>query len=421
MIKNTNRMMRQYALVFTALIASACMGQWQHVGLPGKASTLGGVQTIDRVVYFHAKENAGAVYMSRDRGFSWGLVHYAPEGDSWKYAEQDGTTLVNFTIGEGQPRTLTYQPPTSPDWEVMQETVRDFMAIDPNILVAVVENQGQSAVRVSNLDGSNATIVFQPVAHMQVRLVGQDGQGRILVQTYTDDVDLAGQAGLYRSADNGFSWQHISDIREDLTGASSNADHSIFASNGLRFFRSFDDGANWEMEPVSFPYMGLTGSRVFNVGGGHVYFMVHEPDATNKCYLFESFDSGKSWHEVNEGISRHLVYGMARDEDGTLYAATSNGVYRLDVPSVVASVQEPGTAVKVFAYPVPARDHVIVNAGGAMITEVRMYDATGKEVMFLHNSDRPAVKVAVDELPTGAYLLRTVTNKGIGITRIVVE
>lgn len=407
--------------MFTSLLAGASMAQWQHVGLQGKTSTLGGVQAIDRAVYYHAKENAGVVYISRDRGDSWGLIQYATEGDSWKYAEQDGALLVNYAIGAGEAQALTYRPVTSPDWHEAPDMITDFLMIDPGLMLTVVEEDGQSFLRAGNPDGSNAAVVFQPTARMQVRLVGQDGQGRVLAQVYTDEVDLAGQAGLYRSADNGATWQYISDIREDLTGASANADHSIFASNGLRVFRSFDDGATWDMEPVSFPYNGLTGSRMFNMGGGHVYFMCHQADATNKCYLYESFDSGKNWQQVPDAISRQLVYNMARDEAGNLYAATNNGVYRLDPPSIVASVQDAAAAVKVFAYPVPARDHVIVNAGGAMITELRLYDATGRELVFLPNVDRPAAKVMVNELPTGAYLLRAVTNKGIATTRVVVE
>ncbi|MCO6482403.1 MAG: T9SS type A sorting domain-containing protein [Flavobacteriales bacterium] len=413
-------MIREYALAISAMLATASMAQWQHVGLAGRTCTTGGVQAIGSDLYFHVKNDGGAVFHSPDGGINWDLVQYGPSGDSWNYARRGDFEYVNFGQGSGKPEWFTHRQPGGAEWVVQEGAVADFILLDGGTIVSMVMSGGQSVIRTSALDGSGAATSFQPADGLRVRLVGLDGQGRLLAQVYGAAGMEDPAIGLYRTADHGQSWEQISNIAYDLTWATAASDHSLFASNGLRVLSSMDDGATWEVLSVSFPYATLSGSRMFNLGGGHVYFMCFEPGNTNKHNLYESFDHGKSWHSVPDPVSDQLVFNMARDASGNLYAATDNGVYRLDA-AAVTSVQEGGAALRVHAFPIPACDQVVVNAGGEIIKALQVFDAAGRQVEDRPNVGMPADRLNVEQWPGGAYLLKVWTSKGMATTRIVVQ
>lgn len=413
-------MKRNYALIFGSLLATASMAQWQHVGLEGVSSTVGGVQVINGSIYFHSAEDNGTIYRSNDKGASWEDIRYASDGLSWKYQEHKRTEYVNHGTTHTGAHGLYRMTDSGNEWIDLGVTITDFDVLDNGRIVASSGNPGTGSIIISDQMGSSWVPSFGTDAEVNARLIGRDGQGRLLIQAYGENAQSDLGVGLFRSSDNGDSWQRISGIKHDLTGVSANADHSIYSSNGLRVLRSFDDGEKWTTLSVSFPYASTRGSRVFNMGGGHVFFMCHEAGATVQGNLYESFNNGDSWTRVEEEISQHLIYNMARDINGDVYAATDNGVYRLKL-AVATSVNEAKPNVAVHAYPVPTSDKVIVNAGGAMITELRIYDASSREVMFKPNVDKPAEMLHVGHLSPGIYVLRAVTNKGIATTTVVVE
>ncbi len=413
-------MKRNYAMILGSLLVTASMAQWQHVGLDGISSTMGGVQVVDGSVYFHSAEDNGTIYRSEDKGASWEPVRYANDGRSWQYQGHKRTQYVNFGTKQEGAHGLYRMLSTENAWTSLNTVVTNLEVLDSGRLVASTTTSGASSIIISDQMGSSWIPTFEANMGAEVRLIGRDGQGRLLVQAYEENVQNDLEVGLFRSSDNGDSWQRINGIKRDLTYASSNADHSIYASNGLRVMRSFDDGEKWSTLSVTFPYANTTGSRVFNMGGGHVFFMCHEEGATLQGNLYQSFNNGDNWERVDEEISQHLIYNMARDNEGNVFAATDNGVYRLHI-SVATAVSEVKPKVAVHAYPVPTSDNVIVNAGGAMITELRVFDASSREVMFKPNVDKPAEMLYVGHLSPGIYILRAVTNKGIATTHVVVE
>lgn len=416
---NTEQMKRNYIMILACALTTGAMAQWQQVGLEGMSSTSGGVQLVDDAVYFHSAADQAVIFRSEDAGATWQTLHFADDGRSWKYNADKRIEYINFgemgTAPHGLYRRMSLQDP----WSDLGITVTDFDVFNDGRLIVSTGTTGEGSIMISDQHGEVWASASPTTADVHVRLVGRDGQGRPLVQTVpvttADDLDI----GLFRSSDQGDSWERINGIRYDLTGASSNADHSIICSNGLRLLKSMDDGEKWEISSVDFPYAGLTGSKLFNMGGGHVFFMCSEPDMTNGVNLYQSLDFGDSWSPVEEEISQHLIFNMVRDGSGHVFAATDNGVYRLDLASV--GISNPGAAVNMYAYPVPSSDNVVVNAGGAMMAELRMYDASSREVLFVPNVDKPADMLNVGHLSPGIYILRAVTNKGIATTHVVVE
>ena len=413
-------MKRNYAMILTCALATGVMAQWQQVGQEGISSTSGGVQVVDGAVYFHSAEDHAVISRSNDAGATWQTLHFADAGRSWKYNAYKRTEYINFGGMGNAPHGLYRRMELQDAFTDLGRIVTDFDVFDNGRVMASTGMVGEGSIIISDQFGGSWASASPSAGSVNVRMVGRDGQGRALVQSFpngtADDLDI----GLFRSSDQGDSWERINGIRFDLTGASSNADHTIYSSNGLRVLRSMNDGEKWTVTSVDFPYAGLTGSRVFNMGGGHVFFMCSEAGMTNGVNLYQSLDFGDSWSPVEEEISQHLIFNMARDASGHVFAATDNGVYRLDLAFSVG-ISSPKSAVSVFAYPVPTSDNLVVNAGGAMMTELRLYDASSREVLFVPNVDKPAEILHVGHLSPGIYILRAVTNKGIATTNVVVE
>ncbi len=417
----TYPMTQKYAVILASMLATGTMAQWQQVGLWGEVPTTGGVQVEQDVVFFHPASDKGMVFRSEDQGATWQQIRFADQGDSWKIIPHHGVDFINGGAHQAGPSNLFRHVLGDNAWVDLNVDILNFEVVGEGRVVACAVHNGQTAILISDESGSQWDNGFPLPEQLQVRLIGKDGQGNLLVQTYGDPAPDGELPGLYRSTDLGATWTRISDVRYDLTGASAHADGSIFASNGLRVLRSKDNGVLWEVVAVNFPYSTFTGSRVYNMGGGHLFFMCHEPGATPGHNLHESFNYGNTWSPVDYEVAQRLVFNMARDSKGSLYAATDNGVFRMDPAPVVAGVPEADPGVRVYAYPVPSSDNVLVNTGGELMRELRLYDAAGHEVAFIPKVGKPAYLLAVGHLPAGMYVLRATTAKGNSTAQVVVE
>ncbi len=297
---NSEQMKRNYVMILACALATGTMAQWQQMGLEGMSSTSGGVQVVDGTVYFHPGEDQGTIHRSDDMGVTWQILHFADESRSWKYLGNKHTQYINYGTMDTGPHGLYRKMELQDSFTDLGATITDFDVLDNGRVVASTGSAGEGSIIVSDQYGEAWVSVFPSTGNVQTRLVGRDGQDRLLVQAFVETSENDLDLGLFRSSDSGDSWDRINGIKNDLTGASANVDHSIYCSNGLRILKSMDDGEKWALSSVDFPYAGLTGSRVFNMGGGHVFFMCHEPGMTNGVNLYQSLDFGVSWSPVEE-------------------------------------------------------------------------------------------------------------------------
>lgn len=412
--------MRATILLIGTLTAPGIMAQWQHIGLADQAPTSGGVQVVDETVYFHPRSNDGIFYLSANDGATWTPVQFADAGASFHFERHGNMEFLSVGSPEAGAFKLLRHAIGSEEWGAAQGVVTDFRIMASGRIVASVVEDGLSGIAISDDQGDNWYPAYPPSGTVQARLVGSDAVGRPLIQTFQEvDGEVVNLQMLF-SPNAGSEWKPLSELEHDASWATVSSDHSLYASNGLRILRSIEDGEEWEVLSVDFPYATLTGSRLFNMGGGHLYFMCHEEGVTPNGNFYQSFDRGGSWEPVHDPISRLLIFNMARSMKGVLYASTSNGVYRLEAASAT-SVAEVAPVVEVQAYPVPARDELRLSVANAMITELRVYDASSREVMVLPQVDRPVKTIRVGHLPAGVYVVRAVTNKGVAITSVVVE
>lgn len=77
--------------------------------------------------------------------------------------------------------------------------------------------------------------------------------------------------------------------------------------------------------------------------------------------------------------------------------------------------------VRLHVYPDPACDQVVINAGGAPLLDVRVFDLDAREVIMRRGLGIPAEILQVGDLPSGTYVVRVKTATGVGTSRLVVQ
>jgi photosystem II stability/assembly factor-like uncharacterized protein len=163
-------------------------------------------------------------------------------------------------------------------------------------------------------DGADWSKYKIPAATQFVECVTIDALNRV----YVGSVD-----GLYRSTDMGNSWLRIdtSLVFTNINQIAVNSAGDIFAAAwGAGLFRSGDDGHTWQL-------MFNTGERLTSLvvtENGNVYFTLTN-SGSPKVLL--STDNGVSWSDLSYDLPPAKVYSTLQAQDSILIVGTDAGVF----------------------------------------------------------------------------------------------
>lgn len=170
-------------------------------------------------------------------------------------------------------------------------------------------------------------------------------------------------------------------------------------------FLSNDQGANW----TSISSIAGRDVACFALDNPSMYFA-----GTSDRGVFVSTDRGLSWHPANNGLPDSSILSFAIDQNGTLHAGTSKGMYsstsitnRIDnnhkVPSTFSLLQN---------YPNPFNPATVITyqlAANRVVT-LKVYDVLGRLVNTLIDEHQTAGAHSVtfngNNLPSGIYFYR---------------
>ncbi|RMH64526.1 MAG: T9SS C-terminal target domain-containing protein [Bacteroidetes bacterium] len=192
------------------------------------------------------------------------------------------------------------------------------------------------------------------------------------------------------------------------------------AGAGTGIYRSTDNGETWQ--PIN---TGLTDTTITDLA---VYPNGTLLAATRNGGVHRSTDGGDSWHPINTGLPSLTVTALAVTEEGFVFAGTDQGIYRST--RAIATAAEDETALPDgFAlaqnYPNPFNPATTIRYALPEAAEVRLtvYDALGREVKRLVDGLRVAGEHEVvfegQGLPSGVYMYR-LTAGGVTQTRRMV-
>jgi photosystem II stability/assembly factor-like uncharacterized protein len=158
------------------------------------------------------------------------------------------------------------------------------------------------------------------------------GVNCVLSDSGSGESYIGTQMGVFRSDDNGKSWEIKVDGLPYITVNSlSSIDGRIFAATKEGLFFSRDKGDHWTKAEGIFPI------EIVAVSAGPKSGQVVAADPL-VGYLFASQDLGETWEPLNLGLELSRISSLSRTDSGELLAGTvAEGVFRIEFPAAAGS------------------------------------------------------------------------------------
>ena len=319
-----------------------------------------GSLAVDPIGILYAATHGEGVYRSTDDGDSWEAVNNGLASKSVTEVAVDSSGIVYAGAFLGGV----------------------FRSLDEGDTWEIVDDNGLDNPFVPSLAVNAAGIVFH----------GSDG-------------------GVYRSLDDGDSWEALTSgldnpFVEELVVS---RDDVLFAGTDGGVYRSLDDGDSWEV--VHDETLGSRTVRTLVTNASYALFA-----GTHGGGVFRSLDHGASWEAVNDGLENLYVSALAVGLDGSLYAGTvGGGIFKRSTLTDVSGQTEDAIPTDFELsgnYPNPFNPTTLIRYALPTQSAVKLtvYDAAGRQVAVLVDSERPAGRheVAFDatKLPSGVYFYR---------------
>jgi hypothetical protein len=234
-------------------------------------------------------------------------------------------------------------------------------------------------------------------------------------------------AGLYRSFDRGSNWIKIFDENTSVVYIDDNG--NIFAGDDSEpggLYRSTDDGVSWEHCDS-----GLVSKRIRAINGmknSGLYCAVGYGNQPGEYAYYVSYNNGQNWNEVSLGIGASGA-SLEFDSEGFLYAGTTGrGVFRsLATTSYIKSDEKlPLEYLLHQNYPNPFNPTTTIRYELPQdgIVTIEVFDILGQKVKTILNEfkkgDRYEVTFNAAGLASGVYIYQLRVNDYIISKKMVI-
>ena len=307
-----------------------------------------------------------------------GLYSSTNNGTSWNYLSQDGNRvegLVRDNNGNlffaGASKSTDNGVTWNIDTAGLGNTYTNSLIITPNNTLFASANAGLFKKQ------SNETQWTRILGTGSFYIVDQalySGNNTVFASVSYSPTQT--DVGLWRSSDNGSTWEHIATPDSNLQNMTMNSLGHIYLESRTGVYRSNNNGANWVKV------------------------------------------SGTPWPEV---IKTNVnVYGFAFDGSGKLYAATSAALFKSQQTtlSIKENVSE---TPKEFSleqnYPNPFNPTTVIRYSlpvNGLVT-LKVFDVLGEEIATLVNQNLSVGKFSIewnaDNVPSGIYFYKLSAGK----------
>jgi len=328
---------------------------WSHVGLGTLIESI----AINEAGHVFVGGKTG-IFRSTDGGENWSCVFADLSGEfnieslaiNWK-----GEILAGFS--KSYRGGVLYSTDNGVSWKesCLGPVKVNSLAIHPWGQVFAATDFG---IYRSEDNELNWVRVNDGLLGLDVRVIGFDYQRRALAVTNNYD-GTSYHSSLYRSSNNGASWERILDSSTQdwiYCFAANSAGHIFLgtARNGL--YRSTDDGQSWTQV-----HTGLANSTIYSlaINSSRHIFALARPG------LFRSTDFGESWDEWDLGWKNYWSGYLGIDTNGTIYT----GVDSTDTGRLYRSVDNGESWTKLNIVPAHKRiDFLTVTFNGQLYAGV---------------------------------------------------
>lgn len=343
----------------------AAVGRWHHTG---PVEGVGTRVLIDPVVPTILYALGAGLFQSLDAGTTWQFMIQRPPPEGFSFA---------ITVSPEAPGTLYSRPANG--------VPRIFKSVDGGItwreLVTNFEQdpfRGLPLLELAPVRTNPPTLyagmsrncflgdcrgggVFKSInGGTQWTLAGLDGHA-----VYTLLVPLANPTLIYgkndseffRSGDGGRTWTTLPTPNTghgcpDCPMAAAPTDPAtVYLAHFSRFFRSSNGGTTWTGVDLGEETL-IEAVVVDPTNDETVYAGVQSngPLDPAESGVFRSVDGGRTWTQMNAGLTSLRINSLAIDDTGTrLYAGTGDGIFAITIlenrPAIQLPLRPPGTRV----------------------------------------------------------------------------
>jgi photosystem II stability/assembly factor-like uncharacterized protein len=222
----------------------------------------------------------------------------------------------------------------------------------------------------------------------------------------------SGTSGIFRSTDNGNSWQNKLSNPSNFVPIIVTSNGAIFAgtvSNGC--YRSTNNGDNW----TQCPGLPITNVHALTSSSTGVIFA---GSGTNGD-VYQSTDNGNSWTQTNTSFTYGNVYKLFCSSNNYVYCGLLGLILRSNSPTFIAKISSklPSNVLLYQNYPDPFNPSTNIKFDIPKSSQVTLtiYDVLGKEVTKLVNEELKPGGYSVDwngsDYSSGVYFYKLQTGE----------
>jgi photosystem II stability/assembly factor-like uncharacterized protein len=377
------------------------------------------------------------VYRSTDNGSSWMLMNNSPSefplgpvyGINFKGINPNGDIFVGGS----------YEYRSTDDGDSWQEIrLEPLTGIDPAVLafatlMAGADGMGRlfiatgaSGLYISDEDGISGSWSFE----------GNLSDSLNPFPTYVASTPFGSifEASPYETERgigmNGDAFDSIANAPPFKTGIkmASNSTGLIVAGGTGGLFFTLDTGKYWA--PITPSWATTNTDYVLAVdGNGYIFVGTNSTDG-RQGGIAVSKDTGRTWQAISSGLITDTIHAFAFNNNGELFAATDNGVFKYDptgsgVKTTTSNTPTSLTLEQNTPNPFASSTSIRFSVPESGPVSLRVFDLTGREVgTVVSGSYSPgtyATSFSAESLPDGAYYYRLESDGQTAARMFVVE
>jgi photosystem II stability/assembly factor-like uncharacterized protein len=271
----------------------------------------------------------GGVYRTEDGGLHWTQI--SPEGSGEIHK------VESIAIDPTDPQIIYagtwHLPWKTTDGGTTWHNIKEGLIDDSDVFSILLDPKFPSTVYLSACSGIYKSetggeqfhkIQGIPSTARRTRVLMQDPANREIVYAGTTE-------GLYKTEDAGTNWKRMTGpnlIINDIYVDPKNPQRVLMATDRSGVMASNDAGVSFASSNAGISQRQVTALLADAKQPETMYAGV----VNDKSYggVFVTQDGGKNWTQRSEGLDGRDVFSLAQSDDGTVFAGTNDGLFRLN-------------------------------------------------------------------------------------------